>query len=45
MSGNESGVYKCLAVNSEGSAEVRVLVEVAGGLAVGAGECSIVGFK
>ena len=34
----EEGVYRCLAVNSEGSAEVRVQVEVTGGNAVGTGE-------
>ena len=38
MTASEEGVYRCLAVNSEGSAEVRVQVDVIGGGAVGAGE-------
>lgn len=38
VSDREEGVYRCFAVNSEGSAEVRVRVEVTGGGAVGTGE-------
>ena len=38
MTASEEGLYRCLAVNSEGSAEVRVQVDVIGGGAVGAGE-------
>ena len=37
-SDREEGVYRCLAVNSEGSAEVRVQVDVIRGGAVGTGK-------
>ena len=38
MSGREEGEYRCLAVNTEGSAEVRVQVDVIRGGATGNGE-------
>ena len=38
ITGNEEGAYRCLAVNSEGTVEAHVRVEITGGVARGDGQ-------